>query len=379
LTAGESHGAGLVGIMEGFPAGFTVDMDRINRDLARRQKGYGRGERMKIEQDTAEILAGIIGGETYGAPLSLMIRNRDDRKLPDNPGEPTFVPRPGHVDLAGSIKYDIKDLKRAAERASARTTAITVAFGSVARQFLEYFGIQIAAAVIQIGNAKAPPPEGSLETVINAVEESPVRCADSESAGHMMTLIDRARNEGETLGGIIYVIVEGAPVGLGSFAHPDRKLDGRLAQALMSIPAIKGVEIGDGFDLAECMGSAAHDEISGEGRFRRKTNRAGGLEGGVSNGERIIVKAAMKPIPTVRKGLSSVNVLTGEEVIADYVRSDVCAVPAASVVAESATALIILDAFLEKFAGDTIKEVERSFQGYLQASARHGIEQRADS
>jgi chorismate synthase len=367
LTAGESHGAAIIGILEGLPSGLPVVPERINGDLAQRQRGHGRGDRMKLERDTAEVLGGVIGGETYGAPLCIVVRNRDDRRLAENPGEPVFIPRPGHVDLAGSIKYDLKDLKRPAERASARSTAVTVAFGSIARQVLEHFGILIAAPVIQIGDTKAPMPEGTLDVLRRNIEDSPVRCADRKSAELMVALIDRAREEEDTLGGIMAILVDGLPEGLGSFAQPDRRLDGRLAQALMSIPAIKGVEIGDGFALAGCRGSDAQDEIFCEGRFRRRTNRAGGIEGGLSNGERIILRAAMKPIPTVKRGLSSVDVRTGESVTAEYVRSDVCAVPAASVVAEASVAMMLLEAFLEKFGGDTMKEVERSFNAYVQA------------
>jgi chorismate synthase len=362
LTAGESHGPGLIGIFEGLPSGIPVNLEVINRALAARQQGPGRGERMKIERDRALILGGVVGGETYGGPLCLQIKNRDDRNLPDGSGEPQTIPRPGHADLAGSIKYGLTDLKIPAERASARLSAIYVAFGALMKDMLSDFGIKITGYVQSIGGIMADGPDESFEAIEQCIEASSLRCPDLKAAEAMHRLIEECADRGDSLGGRIRVVAEGVPPGLGSFVHWDRKLDGRLAAMVMSIPAIKGVEIGDGFALDHVMGSSAHDALFREERLVRRTNRAGGIEGGVSNGERIVVTAAMKPIPTLRQGLPSVDVSTGENVKTCYVRSDVCAVPAASIVAEAVVSLCLGEVFIERFGGDTLEAVKESFR-----------------
>ncbi len=358
ITAGESHGHSLVGILEGLPSGFSLDVNHINTMLSKRQSGYGRSSRMSLEKDQVLILAGIIDGKTYGAPVCLSVQNRDNRKLDESSGEPHLIPRPGHVDLAGSIKYGLSDMKIPAERASARTTAILVALGAVALQILSNFDIKVLGWVSQIGDCALPERDYTLKEIESAVENSPLRCPEREIEQSMMALIDECHERGDSLGGIITIIAEGVPPGLGSFVHWDRRLDGRLASAVMSIPAIKGFEIGRGFLEAGKAGSQVHDSITWDpGGYSRASNRAGGLEGGVTNGEPIIMRAAMKPIPTLKKGMESVDVKTKKAAAAEYVRSDVCAVPAASVVAESMTALCLLEALLEKFGGDTAEEV----------------------
>ncbi|MGV8125094.1 MAG: chorismate synthase [Candidatus Xenobiia bacterium LiM19] len=364
ITAGESHGHSLVGILEGLPSGFSLDVAHINTMLFQRQSGYGRSSRMSLEKDSVLILAGIIDGKTCGAPVCLSVQNRDNRKLDESSGEPHLIPRPGHVDLPGSIKYGLSDMKIPAERASARTTAILVALGAVALQMLRHFGIQVLGWVSQIGDIASREKDYTIDEIESAVLHSPLRCPDSEIEPSMTALIDECRGRGDSLGGIITVMAEGAPPGLGSFVHWDRRLDGRLASAIMSIPAIKGFEIGRGFLDAGRQGSQVHDSICWDGGYKRSSNRAGGLEGGVTNGEPIILRAAMKPIPTLKKGIASVDVKTRKSVTAEYVRSDVCAVPAASVVAESMTALCLLEAFLEKFGGDTAEEVMSALTRY---------------
>ncbi|MDQ7822419.1 MAG: chorismate synthase [Candidatus Eremiobacteraeota bacterium] len=365
LTAGESHGFGLTGILEGLPAGIPVDTGRINEDLARRQAGVGRSERMKLERDTVSILGGIIGGKTYGGPLSLLITNRDNRNLPESGGDPHHVPRPGHADLTGCLKYGFNDTKMPAERASARNTAIFVAMGSVAKQFLGLFGIAVLGYTSAIGAVAASGGTGKIEAFREAVEASPLRCPSSGAEREMTALIEACREEGDTLGGIVTVLAEGMPAGLGSFVHYDRKLDGRLAAAVMSIPGIKGVELGDGFGLAATRGSEAYDPVTWEGRYRRSSNHAGGLEGGVTNGEPLVIRAVMKPIPTLGRGALSVDITTKRESRTQYVRSDVCAVPAAGVVAEAMTALVLMESFLEKFSGDTLEEVTAAYGEYM--------------
>ncbi|RDV81746.1 chorismate synthase [Ammonifex thiophilus] len=375
LTAGESHGQALLTIIEGMPAGLWLTADYIDRQLERRQGGYGRGARQRIERDRVEILSGVRGGFTLGSPIALKIANRDWENWREimNPGLEARLdervitrPRPGHADLAGALKYAFYDLRNVLERASARETVARVAAGAVARRFLEELGITLAGQVVQIGEVKAVPAEGTPEEIRSQADASPVYCPDPQASAAMVEAIERAEKAGDTLGGIFEVRVYGVPPGLGSYVHWDRRLDGRLAQAVMSIPGIKGVEIGLGFALASLPGSRAHDEIfySPVQGYYRVTNRAGGLEGGVTNGEPIVVRAVMKPIPTLRKPLRSVDMFTKEPVAAAYERADVCAVPAACVIGEAVVAWEVAAACLEKFGGDTMAELKESFLRY---------------
>ncbi len=396
LTSGESHGKGLVAIAEGMVAGLPLEEGYINRELKRRQQGYGRGGRMKIEDDEVEVISGIRYGLTTGSPIGLLIRNRDwqnwQQQLSvsavDKESEPVTRPRPGHADLAGVTKYGLRDIRPIIERASARETAARVAVGAVARRFLDEFGIAIYSRTVAIGQVRcgstasgssqplsAPQTERS-EGVDNApytpgekgeadrrrVEASPVRCADPGSEKAMMAAIDEAGAVGDTLGGAFEVVAVGVPVGLGSHVSWDRRLDGMLAQAVMSINAVKGVEIGMGFPLAERRGSQAHDAIepatAAEGRraWRRPTNHAGGIEGGITNGEDIVVRAAVKPIATLGSPLPSIDLGSGEATEAHSERSDICVVPATGVIAEAMLSIVLADACLDKFGGDNLKE-----------------------
>jgi chorismate synthase len=384
LTAGESHGPQLTAIIEGLPAGVSILADGINRDLARRQQGYGRGGRMKIETDTVEILSGVRWGETLGSPLTLVVRNRDwenwSDKMSPLPEErdPTIAvtrPRPGHADLTGALKYDHTDVRNVLERSSARETAVRVAVGAVAKQLLGAFGIRVGGYVTEIGGVSAPPPALPFEELWQAAAESELFCCDRAVDEPMKQAIDAAKAAGDTLGGVVEVQVTGCPPGLGSYTHWDRKLDARLAMALMSIQAIKGVEVGMGFAVAEQPGSRVHDEIFHDAArsksgsttpYYRLSNNAGGIEGGMSNGEPIVVRAAMKPIPTLYKPLRSVDMRTHEAFEAAVERSDTCAVPAALVVAEAVVAIEIAAAFLEKFGGDSLVEIRRNYHGYCQ-------------
>ena len=384
LTAGESHGRALVAICEGIPAGVEITTDDIAAALARRRAGYGRGARMKFEQDEAEITAGVRHGRTLGAPVAIRVANSEWAKwesvMSADPVDPAVLadlarnapltrPRPGHADLAGMQKYGHHDARPVLERASARETAARVALGELARRFLhQALGAEIVSHVVAIGPVAAP--EGLVPSPEDAarIDADPVRCLDQTASAAMQEEIDAARKDGDTLGGVVEVVVHGLPPGLGSHVHWDRRLDGRLAGALMSIQAIKGVEIGDGFATARRRGSAAHDEMDGTGDgIRRRTNRAGGIEGGMSTGELIRVRAAMKPISTVPRALATVDVATGEPARAINQRSDVTAVPAAGVVAEAMTALVLADAALEKFGGDSVTETRRNLRGYLGA------------
>jgi chorismate synthase len=380
LTAGESHGQALVVTVDGMPAGLELDIERLNEQLRRRQGGYGRGRRMAIESDKAEILAGVRHGRTTGAPIALLVRNRDwvnwqqtmyvEREIPEGAtgarrAEVTR-PRPGHADLAGAVKYGHDDIRDVLERASARETAARVAAGSLGRQLLARFGIRIASHVSMIGDIALP--EGRMVSFAEAAaisEEAPLRCADGEVQTRMMAAIDRARDAGDTLGGAFEVIATGVPPGLGSYVQWDRKLDGRLGQALMCIHAIKAVGIGIGPEAAIRPGSRVHDEIlppvAEAGLPVRPTNNAGGLEGGVTNGEDIRVSGFMKPISTLMKPLRSVDLATMAPQPAAIERSDVCAVPAAAVVGEAMVAFVLADAFLEKFGGDSIDELDRHY------------------
>lgn len=379
LTAGESHGPSLAAIIEGLPAGLHLDISAVNHQLWRRQQGHGRGYRMKIESDTIEILSGVRFQKTLGTPLAFTIANRDyknwqSRMSPsaDAPDDPARVtkPRPGHADLAGALKYDLDDVRDALERASARNTATLVAIGGIARQLLGHFGIGLFAHIISIGPVEADRAALaglSAEETARRAEDSPVRCADPEAQARMVAAIDRAKEEGDTLGGVFEIVATGVPVGLGSYAMPDRRLDSLIAGALMGIQAIKGVEVGLGFAAARRPGSEVHDAIyHGEDRgFYRATNGAGGIEGGISNGEAIVVRAAMKPIPTLYKPLPSVDMETGEPYLAAIERSDACAAPAAAVVGENVLAWVLAQAFLDKFAGDSLAEIQRNHDAYI--------------
>lgn len=375
LTAGESHGPQLTVILEGMPSGVRIDKESINSWLADRQKGYGRGGRMNIERDQISILSGIRGGYTLGSPITMVIENKDWSNWRElmTPEETAVLtkrtvtrPRPGHVDLAGAIKYRHRDMRNVLERASARETAARVAVGALVWQFLNLFNIEVQSHVIALGPVKSPSQEMDWETVEEQVQQSSVFCADQETSAAMIKAIDKAREAGETLGGIFEIRVRGLPPGLGSYVHWDRKLDGLLAQALMSIQGIKGVEIGLGFQAGQLSGSQVHDPIyydAGEG-FYRTTNGAGGLEGGVTNGEILVLRAAMKPIPTLMKPLASVDVTTKEPVEAVKERSDVCAVPAASVVGKAVIAPVLANALLEKFGHDNIYDIKKAWQDY---------------
>lgn len=373
LTAGESHGKALTVIIDGVPAGLRLDEDYIARDLKRRQGGYGRGGRMAIERDRAEILSGVRHGVTLGSPVSLLIPNRDwenwTQVMGAGPAEKEISPvtrvRPGHADLAGAIKYGYKDVRNVLERASARETAGRVAAGAVARRFLDEFGVEIHSQTVAIGGREA---KASAEIDWNEVEASPVRTGDKAAEREMIAAIDQAKEAGDTLGGVFEAIATGVPIGLGSHVQWDRRLDGKLALALMSIQAVKGVEIGAGFQAAGLRGSQVHDVVEpdkdGERHWRHATNRAGGVEGGISNGEPIVVRCAVKPIPTLARPLPSVDLKTREAVQAHFERSDVCVVPAAGVVGEAAVAVVLADAMLEKFGGDNIEETLRNYRTY---------------
>lgn len=394
-TAGESHGRGLVALLEGMPAGLSLLAERdVDPELRRRQGGYGRGRRMAIESDRAELLSGVRLGETLGSPIAMLVWNRDwenwrtamDPLPPQEDGNPKalkphYLPRPGHADLVGVLKYDRRDVRDVLERASARETAARVACGAVARKLLSELGIRVGSHVVSIGPVEADPlpiPE-DLDAV---ADESPVRCLDARAAERMMAEIDAAKERGDTLGGVFEVVATGVPVGLGSYVSWDAKLDGRLAGAVMSVQAVKGVEIGLGFQGARRPGSEVHDAIvRAEDKMRsgglgRASNRAGGLEGGVTTGEPLVVRGAMKPISTLRKPLPSVDLRNGSAGAAAVERSDVCAVPAAAVVAESMVALVVADALLEKLGGDSMTEVLRNFEGYLAYLGARGFGER---
>ena len=374
LTAGESHGMALTAIVEGVPAGLTLNEKYIAGDLKRRQGGYGRSARMEIEQDRSEILSGVRHGLTIGSPISLLIWNRDWENWQEIMAvspvkkeiEKVTRLRPGHADLAGAIKYGLDDIRPILERASARETAARVAVGAVARKLLQEFGIEIKSHTIAIGGISIKGEKSENNWVM--VEKSPVRCAEAEAEKAMIAAIDKAKEAGDTVGGVFEVVATGVPIGLGSHVQWDRRLDGRIAQALMSINAVKGVEVGAGFSLANLPGSQSHDTIERVGqKWRHATNRAGGIEGGISNGEPIMVKAVVKPIPTLGKPLPSVDLKTGEAVEAHFERSDVCVVPAAGVIGEAMLAIVLADAMLEKFGGDHIMETLHNHKSYLDA------------
>ena len=374
LTAGESHGKGLIMVIEGMPAGLELSEDYIAEDLRRRQGGYGRGRRQKIEQDRAEIMSGVRHGLTLGSPISLLILNRDwvnwTEAMSVNPieGDVDRVTRlrPGHADLAGAMKYDFDDVRNVLERASARETAARVAVGAVCKRFLESFGMKFYSHTVRIGAVEADMP---AEIDWAAVEESPVRCADAASSSRMVAAIDDARNAGDTLGGVVEGRVTRVPIGLGSHVHWDRKIDGLLAQALMSIHSVKGVEIGGGFAASARTGSNVHDVIlprdQWTGRpWARATNSAGGTEGGITDGQDVVVRVALKPIATLPRSLPSADLRTGEEIAAHYERSDVCVVAAAGVIVEAMCAIVLARAALEKFGGDSMDETLRNWRAF---------------
>lgn len=365
LTAGESHGPGLIAIVEGLPAGLPLSPQLIDGDLQRRQKGYGRGERMKIEEDKVEILAGVVAGQTIGAPVALRIENRGRSEGRGEKEEPITVPRPGHADLAGALKYGLSDLRWVAERASARETAMRVAVGAMAKALLAHFGVKVGSYVVEIGGVEAEVPSLPYAQLFAQAEKSEVRCPDPRASQEMCARIDEAKERGDTLGGVFEVVATGVPTGLGSYVHWDRKLDGRLARGVMSIPGVKGVEIGPAFENAKRYGTQVHDPIllkesasdHLESRLYRPSNRAGGLEGGVTNGQPVVVRGAMKPISTTCKSLPSVDLASGKPVPSQYQRSDICAVPAAAVVGEAMVAWVLAQALVEKLGGDSLGEM----------------------
>jgi chorismate synthase len=390
ITAGESHGPALVAVLDGLPAGVAVTTADIGRDLVRRRLGYGRGARMKFEQDEVELTGGVRHGLTMGGPIAIRVGNTEWPKwetvMSADPVDPDLLaeqarnapltrPRPGHADLAGMQKYDVDDARPILERASARETAARVALGAVAKAFLQQaLGTEIVSHVVGIGGVTAPPGIVPAPADADAVDESEVRCFDAATGVAMIAEIDEVRRAGDTLGGVVEVLAYGLPPGLGSHTHGDRRIDARLAAALMGIQAIKGVEMGDGFGLARIRGSEAHDEIvTVDGAIRRVSGRSGGTEGGMTTGEVLRVRAAMKPISTVPRALQTVDTSTGEPAVAINQRSDVVAVPAAGVVAEAMVALVLAEAALEKFGGDSLAETRRNVEGYLARLTERGM------
>jgi len=385
-TTGESHGQALVAILSGLPAGLPIDFGYVNRELKRRMGGYGRGGRMKIESDTSQFLSGVRHGKTIGSPVTILIENRDWQNwteamaVEDTPEsraqyKPLSRPRPGHADLAGCLKFNFRDARYVLERASARETAARVAVGAVAKLFLREFGTEIASHVVGIGHVALANGAAPFEIILalREREEIVLNCVDPAAEARMKEEVDRALRERDTVGGIFEVVAHGLPPGLGSCAQWDERLDGQLAQAVMSIQAVKGVELGAGFEAATDFGSQVHDEIGYDrerSRFTRKSNRAGGLEGGITNGEDVVLRGYVKPISTLRRPLESVDFESRETVSAAYERSDVCVVPAAGVVAESMVALVLARAFLEKFGGDSLGEARRNFEAYREQVRR---------
>ena len=395
LTAGESHGPALVAVLDGLPAGVQVTTRDLANDLARRRLGYGRGARMSFEADEVDLTGGVRHGQTLGGPIAVRVGNTEWPKwqtvMAADPVDPAVLaeqarsapltrPRPGHADLAGMQKYDVADARPVLERASARETAARVALGAVAKAFLrQVVGAEVLSHVVAIGGVSAPAGVIPAPGDEGRVDASPVRCADETASAAMVAEIDATRKAGDTLGGVVEVLVYGLPPGLGSHVQGDRRLDARLAGALMSIQAIKGVEVGDGFELARMRGSLAHDEIvRADGAIRRVTGRSGGTEGGMTTGEVLRVRAAMKPISTVPRALATVDTASGEAAVAINQRSDVCAVPAAGVVAEAMVALVVADAVLEKFGGDSVEETRRNLASYLKRLADRGLSPTAD-
>lgn len=379
LTAGESHGKGLLGILEGIPAGLPISEEEIAKQLKRRQMGYGRGGRMKIETDFAEIYSGVRYGKTMGSPIGLLVNNKDwinwTEKMSASPiqheAEKITLPRPGHADLAGVMKYGFDDIRNVIERSSARETTMRVAIGAVCKKFLSEIGIGIGSRVVQISTASDPdliPNDLSMSELNSTVDKSPVRAWNKKAETEMMAVIDEARNHGDSVGGIFEVVATGCPYGLGSYVDADRKLHAKIAQAILSVNAFKGIEFGSGFKQAESFGSDVHDEIDYDGKsFVRLTNHAGGIEGGMSNAQPLVIRVVMKPIPTLAKQLQSVDINTKEKKPAFKERTDSCAVPAASIIGEHMLGIIITDAILEKFGGDSMKEVK----SHMKISAKY--------
>lgn len=391
LTAGESHGPELIAVLEGFPSGVPLSLSTIREDLARRKLGYGRGSRMKFEQDEVTFSGGVVQGRSLGSPIAIRIGNTEWPKWSEvmsaephelsaksrGRGAPLTRPRPGHADLVGMQKYDFDTARPVLERASARETAARVALGAVAKRMLSELGIRLVSHTVALGPVEVPQDAAfPLPDDVDRLDEDPLRCADPTSSAAMVAEVDDAKKSGDTLGGVVEVLAYGLPPGLGSHVHWDRRLDGKLAHALMSIQAIKGVEVGDGFETTRRRGSAAHDELfRRDGTIHRATDRAGGTEGGMSTGSVLRVRAGMKPIATVPHALHTVDVATGEDATAHHQRSDVCAVPAAGVVAEAMTALVLAECVLEKFGGDSLGETRRNLCSYLDSipSSRESI------
>jgi len=369
FTAGESHGQCLVGIIEGLPAGLKIDLSAINRDLARRQQGYGRGGRMKIEADVAEVLSGVRHDETIGSPVTVMVKNRDF-KINELPA--VTKPRPGHADLAGVIKYDRQDARDILERSSARETTVRVAIGGVCKLLLAEVGVDIVGHIVSLGTVQAKTDGLTFAQIRERSEASEVRCADPEAEKRMIEAVDAAKGQGDTLGGVFEIVAVGCPIGLGSHVQWDRKLDANLARALMSIQAMKGVEVGLGFEAARRFGSQVHDEIlpAQDGVLTRAGNNAGGIEGGMTNGQPVVVRVAMKPLSTLMKPMRSVDIQTGQEVKATVERSDVCATPAAAVIGEAVVAFELARALLDKFGGDSVRELKRNVDSYRETCKR---------
>ncbi len=381
-TAGESHGESLIALVSGMPAGVPVEQEFINHELWRRQQGYGRGGRMRIERDTAHILSGVRHGKTIGSPIAMSLANNDWKNwgeiLPVETGDPekhkaVASPRPGHADLAGSLKYDFPDARYVLERASARESAARVAAGAIAKLLLRSIGVEVGSHVIRVGKAELQrPAEWAEIAALNAKESVLLNCVDAESEAAMKAEVDAVLRTGDTIGGVFEVVVHGLPPGVGTHANWDERLDGLLAQAVMSLQAVKAVEIGRGVTAAESLGSTVHDAIGYEGaedaftKFSREKNNAGGIEGGISNGEDVVVRGYLKPISTLRRPLASVSFTTREPVKAAYERSDVCVVPAAGVAAEAMVALAVAKLALEKFGGDSLRELQRNFSGYCE-------------
>jgi chorismate synthase len=379
-TAGESHGQALVAVVEGLPYGMAVDIEKINHELWRRQQGYGRGGRQKIEKDEVKVLSGVRHGKTLGSPIALLIENKDWQNWTEimsveapeigaeEPKNPRIVkrPRPGHADLAGGMKFGASDLRDVLERASARETAARTACGALAKQLLENFGVEVRSHVVQLGGVPEAPLQKSWEEICGVTDDASLRCSDKAIEAQMMAAIDQAKKDGDTLGGIFEVVAKGAPAGLGSYTSWNEKLDGRISQAIVSIPAVKAVEIGSGVRNVTVPGSQVHDEIAyKDGSYARLTNNAGGLEGGVTNGEELRVRGYMKPISTLRKALRSVDIDTKEESLAAFERSDITAVPAAGVIGEAMLAIVLANAMREKFGGDSLTEMRSNFDNYL--------------
>ncbi len=368
LTAGESHGPAVTAILEGIPAGLVLDIDQINHELARRQKGFGSGGRMKIERDKVNILSGIMEGKTIGMPISMLVENLNHKQWQGKETAPMTAPRPGHADLTGVVKYGYDDLRPSLERASARETTMRVAVGAICKQFLAEFGIEVGGYVRSIGEIDAKLNGSQHKARFDLAEENDVRCPDEEAAEKMRTRIAACMQEKDTLGGVIEIVALNVPVGLGSFSQWDTRLEAKLAQAVMSVQAMKGVEIGDAFANARLTGTQAHDAILLEGeKLVRPTNRAGGTEGGISNGEPIVIRAAMKPIASTLTPQKTVDIVTGEETVTTYERSDFCPVPRAVPVLEAVVAIVLADALIEKLGGDSLAEMKPRFEALKQA------------